>query len=101
MADTYIADLVLRFLNSLQLRRVCDHAETFPFILLKILPVENLQDKHDCVRNKQEVKTWQGKKTQKHVAHHSWDGSHSQMNSFNAIVWVNKEMLTNEAQIIV
>lgn len=43
--DTYIADLVLCFLNSLQLWRVCDHAETFPFILLKVLPVENLQNK--------------------------------------------------------
>lgn len=43
-ANTYIADLVLCFLNSLQLWRVCDHAETFPFILLKILPVENLEN---------------------------------------------------------
>lgn len=37
-----IADLVLRFLNSLQLWCVCDHVESFPFILLKILPVKNL-----------------------------------------------------------
>lgn len=60
VAATYIADLILRFLNSLQLRRVCDHAETFSFILLKILPVENLQNEHDDVRNKEKVKNTQG-----------------------------------------
>ena len=58
VADTHIADLILRFLNSLQLRRVCDHAETFSFILLKILPVEDLQNKHNHVGNKDKVKNY-------------------------------------------
>lgn len=44
LADTYIADLFLRLLNSLQLRCVCDHTETFPFILLEILPVDSLRN---------------------------------------------------------
>lgn len=60
VADTYIADLVLRFLNSLQLRRVCDHAETFPFILLKILPVANLQNTNTIMlETKKKVQTCQ------------------------------------------
>lgn len=49
-AGTHIADLVLRFLDSLQLWRVCDHAETFSFILLKVLPVVDLHSKQDQVK---------------------------------------------------
>lgn len=44
--DTYIADLVLWFLESLQLWRVCDHSEGFPSILFEILLVENLSRKN-------------------------------------------------------
>lgn len=43
-ADTYIADLFLCFLHSLELRRICDHAVTFPFTLLKVLLVTNLRN---------------------------------------------------------
>lgn len=42
---SYITDLVLRLLESLHLRRVYHHAETFPFVLLKVLFVKSLKCK--------------------------------------------------------
>lgn len=50
-ADTYIADLFLRFLDSLELWSVCDLAETFSFILLKSLLIVNLHNKQHHVSN--------------------------------------------------
>lgn len=62
---TYIADLVLRFLNSLHLWRACDHTETFSSILLKILFVANLQEKkHQDIRQKKRWHMVAGDKTQ-------------------------------------
>lgn len=64
VVDTYIADLFLRFLNSLELWRVCDLAKTFPFILLKILLVVNLQDKtQSCQKQKEKIKTYKANNT--------------------------------------
>lgn len=51
VADTYIADLFLRFLDSLELWSVCDLAETFPFILLKSLLIVNLHNKQRHISN--------------------------------------------------
>lgn len=80
VADTHIADLILCFLNSLHLRRVCNHTETFSFILLEILPVKNLRNKHDHVRNTpKKVKT-------QYVSHSEQNALRSQMNTLHVFV---------------
>lgn len=42
-SSAYITDLVLRLLESLHLRCVHHHAETFALVLLKVLLVESLK----------------------------------------------------------
>lgn len=44
----YVTDLVLGLLQSLHLRSVDHHAETFPFVLLKVPLVKSLQCTVHC-----------------------------------------------------
>lgn len=60
VADPYIADISRQILNSQGLRIVSDHC-IFPFTLLKILVVMDLQEKkHNHIRNKK-IKTYKDK----------------------------------------
>lgn len=59
VADPYIADIFRQILNSQGLRIVSDRC-IFPFILLKVLVVMDLQKKHNHIRNKK-IKTYKDK----------------------------------------
>ena len=99
-ADTYIADLFLCFLHSLELRRICYHAVTFPFTLLKVLLVTNLRNTNTVMSGTK----WRLKCARQMFSCRimARDQPHSWMSSFNVFfVWVNKESPTNASEIII